>query len=162
MLTPRALPQRLTSGGGPSTSPSGSPSAGAYFEAGQEDQAAPWFQQIVDSTTERVWWPIPYVRSFYFLGKGVSMKNQGDMEKAFECLSALLRVLERRRHGPGAGGGSKKEVSVMIGRGERNRKNRPWNGQISYRVSLGKSRQTKEVCDANSFCRLQSEGRSEV
>jgi tetratricopeptide (TPR) repeat protein len=54
----------------------------AYLETGQEDQAAPWFQRIIDSTTERVWWPIPYVRSFYFLGK--IHENQGDMDKAHQ------------------------------------------------------------------------------
>jgi serine/threonine protein kinase/tetratricopeptide (TPR) repeat protein len=54
----------------------------AYFEAGQEDQATPRFQRVVDSTNERLWWPIPYVRSFYFLGK--IHENRGDMEKARE------------------------------------------------------------------------------
>lgn len=35
------------------------------------------------STVEHVQWPIPYARSFYFLGK--IHENRGEVEKAREC-----------------------------------------------------------------------------
>jgi tetratricopeptide (TPR) repeat protein len=50
--------------------------------AGDEQKAMKWFQRITESTTERLWWPIPYVRSFYFLGK--IHEDRGAMEKARE------------------------------------------------------------------------------
>ncbi len=56
------------------------PLASAYLTAGDEVQAAMYFERIVESTTERMWWPFPYVRSFYFLGK--IYENRGEMEKA--------------------------------------------------------------------------------
>ncbi len=56
--------------------------APAYLESGDEEQAAEWFQRIVESTIEHVWWPIQYVRSFYFLGK--IHENRGEMDKARE------------------------------------------------------------------------------
>jgi tetratricopeptide (TPR) repeat protein/DNA-binding winged helix-turn-helix (wHTH) protein len=43
--------------------------AQAYLAVGEESKAAEWFERITESTTERLYWPIPYVRSFYFLGK---------------------------------------------------------------------------------------------
>jgi tetratricopeptide (TPR) repeat protein len=52
----------------------------AHFEAGEESEGARWFQKIVDSTTERLGGPIPYVRSLYFLGR--IHENRGDMDKA--------------------------------------------------------------------------------
>ena len=54
----------------------------AYYAAGYPDRAAEWFERIINSTTERLWWPIPYVRSFYFLGK--IHENRGEMEEARE------------------------------------------------------------------------------
>jgi tetratricopeptide (TPR) repeat protein len=51
-------------------------------KAGEIDEAAKWFQRITESTTERLWWPIPYVRSFYFLGK--IHEKRSEMEKARE------------------------------------------------------------------------------
>jgi tetratricopeptide (TPR) repeat protein len=56
--------------------------ASAYLSAGDESKAAECFQRITESTTERLWWPIPYVRSFYFLGK--IHENRGEMDKARE------------------------------------------------------------------------------
>jgi tetratricopeptide (TPR) repeat protein len=56
--------------------------ASAYMEAGDESKAATWFQRVAESGAEHVWFPIPYVRSFYFLGK--IHENRGDMEKARE------------------------------------------------------------------------------
>ncbi len=81
MLTPRALPQRLTSRR-PQHVPIWFSLASAHMVAGDEEEAAEWFQQIIESTTERVEWPIPYVRSFYFLGQ--IHENRGEMEKARE------------------------------------------------------------------------------
>jgi tetratricopeptide (TPR) repeat protein len=54
----------------------------AYLVAGDENGATEWFERITESTTEHIWWPIPYVRSFYFLGK--IHENRGEMEKARE------------------------------------------------------------------------------
>ena len=54
--------------------------ASAHLAAGDEEKAAEWFQRIIESTTERVEWPIPYVRCFYFLGQ--IHENRGEMEKA--------------------------------------------------------------------------------
>jgi tetratricopeptide (TPR) repeat protein len=56
--------------------------ASAYMEAGDDSKAATWFQRVAESDAEHVWFPIPYVRSFYFLGK--IHEDRGDMEKARE------------------------------------------------------------------------------
>jgi tetratricopeptide (TPR) repeat protein len=40
----------------------------AYLSEGRPKDAAPWFQKIVDSNLERLFLPIPYIRSFYYLG----------------------------------------------------------------------------------------------
>jgi serine/threonine protein kinase/tetratricopeptide (TPR) repeat protein len=56
--------------------------ASAYLAAGNYDKAAECFGSIAENQTERIWWPIPYVRSFYFLGK--IHENRGEMEKARE------------------------------------------------------------------------------
>jgi len=48
----------------------------------EDEKAAEWFLRVAESTTEHVSWPIPYVRSFYFLGK--IHENRGEMEKARE------------------------------------------------------------------------------
>jgi len=42
---------------------------GAHLALGEHEEARAWFQRIVDSTTERVPYPVEYVRSFYFLGQ---------------------------------------------------------------------------------------------
>jgi tetratricopeptide (TPR) repeat protein len=56
--------------------------AQANLESGDEEKADEWFQRIVESGIEHVWWPIEYVRSFYFLGK--IHESRGEMEKARE------------------------------------------------------------------------------
>ena len=56
--------------------------ASAHLATGDESKAADWFQQITERTTEHIGWPIPYVRSFYFLGK--IHENRGEMDKARE------------------------------------------------------------------------------
>jgi hypothetical protein len=50
--------------------------------AGHRAEALAWFQQIADSGWEHVSWPLPYVRSFYFLGK--IHESQGEVGKARE------------------------------------------------------------------------------
>ena len=54
----------------------------AYLAAKDQDRAAEYFRRIVESTSERLQWPILYVRSFYFLGK--IHENRGELEKARE------------------------------------------------------------------------------
>jgi tetratricopeptide (TPR) repeat protein len=76
MLHPRGLLGR----GAPWHVPIWYSLASAYMAAGDEPKAAEWLERIAQSTTERLDWPIPYVRSFYFLGK--IYENRGDMEKA--------------------------------------------------------------------------------
>jgi serine/threonine protein kinase/tetratricopeptide (TPR) repeat protein len=56
--------------------------ASAYRAAGQDDLAEKWYGRIVSSTTERMFWPIPYVRSFYYLAK--IHEERGDTAKAKE------------------------------------------------------------------------------
>jgi pentatricopeptide repeat protein len=55
--------------------------ASALLAAGSDAEAATRFQRIVDST-ERVYYPIEYVRSFYFLGQ--IAERRGDQDKARE------------------------------------------------------------------------------
>lgn len=43
--------------------------ATAYLAAGDESRAADWLERITRSDSERLAWPILYVRSFYLLGK---------------------------------------------------------------------------------------------
>jgi tetratricopeptide (TPR) repeat protein/TolB-like protein len=54
--------------------------ASAYRAAGKDAEAARWFQRVADSGFERVYSPIQYVRSFYFLG--AIAEKQGNLEKA--------------------------------------------------------------------------------
>lgn len=54
--------------------------AQAHLALGQTEEALPWFQRIVDSTSERLRYPIEYVQSFYFLGE--VHEALGDAEQA--------------------------------------------------------------------------------
>ena len=56
--------------------------ASAHLAAGNEAAADEWFQRIADSGSEHLFWPIIYVRSFYFLG--TIHENRGDAAKARE------------------------------------------------------------------------------
>jgi len=51
-------------------------------------RASEWFQRVAESTAEHVPWPIPYVRSFYFLGK--IHEKRGEMQKAREYYQRFL------------------------------------------------------------------------
>ncbi|HXV62760.1 MAG TPA: tetratricopeptide repeat protein, partial [Vicinamibacteria bacterium] len=52
----------------------------AYLAAGRDGEALVWFERITESEGEHIWWPIPYVRSFYFLGR--IHESLGDQEAA--------------------------------------------------------------------------------
>ncbi len=54
--------------------------ASAYRAAGKDMEAARWYQRVADSGYEHVYSPIPYIRSFYFLG--TIAEKQGNGEKA--------------------------------------------------------------------------------
>ena len=54
--------------------------ASAHMANGDNEEAAKWFLRVVDSTTEHINWPIPYVRSLYFLGK--IHEERGEQDKA--------------------------------------------------------------------------------
>jgi tetratricopeptide (TPR) repeat protein len=56
--------------------------ATAHLEAGDDAEAARWFQRIADSVDEHVEWPVPFVRSFYFLGR--YYERRGDTTRARE------------------------------------------------------------------------------
>ena len=43
--------------------------ANAHREAGNIGEATMWYERIVNSKEERIFEPVRYVRSFYFLGK---------------------------------------------------------------------------------------------
>jgi tetratricopeptide (TPR) repeat protein len=54
----------------------------AYLENGDEDRALRWFRRVSGAGTERLWWPVPHVRSFYYLGK--IYERRGETDKARE------------------------------------------------------------------------------
>jgi tetratricopeptide (TPR) repeat protein len=54
----------------------------AYLEGGQDAQAAPYFERIVNSGTLRANDPLQFVRSLYFLGQ--INERKGDRAKAAE------------------------------------------------------------------------------
>jgi serine/threonine protein kinase/tetratricopeptide (TPR) repeat protein len=62
----------------------------AHLLAGRDEEAAGYFRRVLESTTERVDWPIPYVRSFYFLG-GIHEKR-GETEKAQEYYRRFVEL----------------------------------------------------------------------
>ncbi len=76
-------------------SPRGNPSGGsphvdiwytlgeASLGAGRNEEAARWFQKVVESGVEHTVFPIQFVRSFYFLG--TLHEKRGDMVKAREA-----------------------------------------------------------------------------
>jgi tetratricopeptide (TPR) repeat protein len=54
--------------------------ATAHRMSGNEDEAASWYQRVIDSREERLLEPLPYVKSFYYLGK--LREEEGDLEGA--------------------------------------------------------------------------------
>ncbi len=59
--------------------------ATAHREAGNRGEAMRWYERIVRSTDERLFEPVRYVRSFYFLGKLHQYRgDDDDAENSFE------------------------------------------------------------------------------
>ena len=59
--------------------------ATAHREAGNFGEARRWYERIVWATEERLFEPVRYVRSFYFLGKLDAQRgNDDDAEDSFE------------------------------------------------------------------------------
>ena len=54
--------------------------ASVHAKAGNDAEAATWFGRIAEVGIEHVWQPIPYIRSFYFLGR--IHEERGDAERA--------------------------------------------------------------------------------
>jgi tetratricopeptide (TPR) repeat protein len=79
MLPPRGF---LRTAGATDHAPIWYSLSSAELLAGRDEEAASHFRRILESTTERVNWPIPYVRSFYFLGK--IHEKRRETEKARE------------------------------------------------------------------------------
>ncbi len=54
--------------------------ATAYRESGENEEAAFWYKRLAESTAERLFHPVPYVRSHFFLGE--LYQARGDDERA--------------------------------------------------------------------------------
>jgi tetratricopeptide (TPR) repeat protein len=82
MLPPRGFPLH-----GPGAYPPHVPVwfslAYAYLQAGDDDNAAVWFTRIAESSTEHILAPVPYVRSFYFLGKIHEERGETDEARKY-------------------------------------------------------------------------------
>ena len=79
-----ALPQRTANptGGSPHVA-IWSALGRALFDSGRTAEALPWFEKVATSGAERVRSPIPYVRSFYYLGR--IYEQQGNAAKSREA-----------------------------------------------------------------------------
>jgi len=66
--------------------------ATAHRLSGNDSEALSWYQRIVESREERLYEPLRYVRSFYFLGK--LHKTEGDSEQARESYQRFLDHFE--------------------------------------------------------------------
>jgi tetratricopeptide (TPR) repeat protein len=66
--------------------------ATAHRLSGNDDEALGWYQRIVESKEERLYEPIRYVRSFYFLGK--LREAEGDSAGAREDYRRFLDHFE--------------------------------------------------------------------
>jgi len=62
--------------------------ASAYMANGDTEQAEKWFQRLADSTTEHINWPVPYVRSLFFLGR--IHEQRGEMDQAREYYQRFM------------------------------------------------------------------------
>ena len=59
--------------------------ATAHREAGNLGEARHWYERIVWATEERLFEPVRYVRSFYFLGELYAQQgDDGGAEESFE------------------------------------------------------------------------------
>ena len=68
--------------------------ASAHREAGNIGEATMWYERIVNSTEERIFEPVRYVRSFYFLGK---LREERGYEE--EALAAYERFFDLWKDG---------------------------------------------------------------
>ena len=66
--------------------------ATAHREAGDRGEAIRWYERIVGSTEERLFEPVCYVRSFYFLGK--LHEQRGDSDDAEDSFERFLEHWE--------------------------------------------------------------------
>ncbi|GMR23877.1 MAG: hypothetical protein BMS9Abin37_2352 [Acidobacteriota bacterium] len=66
--------------------------ATAHREAGDRGEAMRWYERIVRSTEERLFEPVRYVRSFYFLGK--LHQQRGDDADAADSFERFLEYWE--------------------------------------------------------------------
>jgi serine/threonine protein kinase/tetratricopeptide (TPR) repeat protein len=66
--------------------------ATAHRLSGNDGEALGWYQRIVESRQERLYEPLRYVRSFYFLGK--LHEAEGDSEQARESYQRFLDHFE--------------------------------------------------------------------
>ena len=66
--------------------------ATAHRLSGNDSEALGWYQRIVESKEERLYEPLRYVRSFYFLGK--LREAEGDSEGARESYQRFLDHFE--------------------------------------------------------------------
>ena len=69
--------------------------ASAHREAGNDGEAMKWYERIVGATAERMFEPIPYVRSFFYLAS--LLEADGRTEAGPSELPTLPRLLGRRR-----------------------------------------------------------------
>ena len=68
--------------------------ATAHLRAGNFSEAIGWYERILESTQERMYEPIRYVRSFYFLAS--LLEQEGDTDEAHAYYE---RFLEHWEHG---------------------------------------------------------------
>jgi len=57
--------------------------ASAHLAAGQVEEAARFYLKVAESGSEHIQWPIPYVRSFYFLGHVHELRGDSKRAKAY-------------------------------------------------------------------------------
>jgi serine/threonine protein kinase/tetratricopeptide (TPR) repeat protein len=66
--------------------------ATAHRLLGNDGEAVSWYQRIVDAREERLFEPLRYVRSYYFLGK--LLEKEGESEEARQCFEQFLSHFE--------------------------------------------------------------------
>jgi serine/threonine protein kinase/tetratricopeptide (TPR) repeat protein len=67
--------------------------ATAHRLLGNDGEALSWYQRIVDAREERLFEPLRYVRSYYFLGK--LLEKEGESEEARQCFENFLSHFEK-------------------------------------------------------------------
>lgn len=90
LLSPRGFPITVQT---PQHVPIRFAFAQAYRGANRPKEAIRWYQSITQSTTERLMWPIPFVRSFYQLG--LLHESEGNHAAAVSNYEQFLGFWER-------------------------------------------------------------------